>query len=125
MEDTNPDIRSSYKEALLAGDDLLISSVSVFELAYGASKSLHTYSGHDRLKDFLDRPIAILSFDDKDAAAAGHLRADLERRKQPIGAFDTLIAGQALARNVTLITANVREFARIKELRWRDWAAKA
>ena len=36
--------------------------------------------------------------------------------------FDLLIAGQALRHQVTLITANGREFGRVKGLEWEDWA---
>jgi tRNA(fMet)-specific endonuclease VapC len=39
----------------------------------------------------------------------------------PIGPFDTLIAGQALARGMTLVTANMREFSRVEGLRLEDW----
>jgi len=38
------------------------------------------------------------------------------------GAYDLLIAGQALARELTLVTANVSEFSRVKGLAWQDWA---
>jgi tRNA(fMet)-specific endonuclease VapC len=41
---------------------------------------------------------------------------------KPIGAYDLLIAGQALRHQLTLITANGREFGRIKGLEWEDWA---
>jgi tRNA(fMet)-specific endonuclease VapC len=47
----------------------------------------------------------------------------LEMSGKRIGPCDLLIAGQALRRDLTLITANVREFRRVKALRWEDWAA--
>jgi tRNA(fMet)-specific endonuclease VapC len=46
----------------------------------------------------------------------------LEAAGKPIGAYDLLIAGQALRHSLTLITANCREFGRIKGLEWEDWA---
>lgn len=58
----------------------------------------------------------------KDATYAGRIRDGLERIKQPIGPYDTLIAGQAVARGLTLVTANTREFARVPGLVWEDWA---
>jgi tRNA(fMet)-specific endonuclease VapC len=51
----------------------------------------------------------------------GDLRADLERRGRPIGPNDLLIAAHALALNCTLVTANAREFARVKGLRVENW----
>ena len=50
------------------------------------------------------------------------IRAALEASGKPIGAYDLLIAGQALARQLTLVTANVSEFSRVKGLSWQDWA---
>jgi tRNA(fMet)-specific endonuclease VapC len=41
---------------------------------------------------------------------------------KPIGAYDLLIAGQALQRKYTLVTARVKEFARVKGLTWQDWS---
>ena len=55
------------------------------------------------------------------AQAAGEIRADLERKGVRIGEYDTLIAGQAYARNMILATANMREFRRVKGLRVEDW----
>ena len=39
-----------------------------------------------------------------------------------MGAYDVLIAGQALRQKLTLVTANVAEFRRVKGLIWEDWA---
>ncbi|MBI4184725.1 MAG: hypothetical protein HY521_12095 [Proteobacteria bacterium] len=58
-----------------------------------------------------------------DAAAAGELRATLEKAGTPVGAYDLLIAAQALTRGATLVSANAREFARVPGLKCQDWAA--
>jgi tRNA(fMet)-specific endonuclease VapC len=63
-----------------------------------------------------------LPFDHKDSRAAGSIRASLESVGRPIGGYDYLIAGQALARGMILVTANVSEFSRVKGLSWQDWA---
>ena len=57
-----------------------------------------------------------------DLRVAGKLRADLETVGKPIGAYDILVAGQALRLGLTLITANIREFSRVRGLKWQDWA---
>ena len=59
--------------------------------------------------------------EDLDAELAGAIRADLECVGKPIGAYDLLIAGQAMRNKLTLITASLSEFARIKALAWADW----
>jgi tRNA(fMet)-specific endonuclease VapC len=64
----------------------------------------------------------MLDLDPEDARKAGEVRAALESVGRPIGAYDLLIAGQALRRGSCLVTANVSEFARIPELIWEDWS---
>jgi tRNA(fMet)-specific endonuclease VapC len=59
--------------------------------------------------------------DNEDARAAGFVRATLEVSGKLIGAYDLLIAGQALARGLTLVTANVSEFSRVQGLAFQDW----
>ena len=59
----------------------------------------------------------------EDARNAGGDPRDLWRAGTPIGPYDILIAGQALARDLTLITHNIREFSRVQGLRIEDWEA--
>jgi hypothetical protein len=66
---------------------------------------------------------AALEFDKEDARQAGDIRAILAATGTAIGPYDVLIAGQALARSLTLITRNTREFSRVKALRIEDWEA--
>lgn len=49
------------------------------------------------------------------------MRAALKTQGQPIGAYDALIAGCALARGLVLVTSNTREFARVEGLVLKDW----
>jgi tRNA(fMet)-specific endonuclease VapC len=65
----------------------------------------------------------VLEFDKEDARQAGEIRALLASRGTPIGPYDVLIAGQAKARNLTLITHNTDEFGRVPGLRFDDWQA--
>ena len=74
------------------------------------------------LLKFLSPSLSAVSFDAEDAEIAGMQRAALEKVGRPIGPYDLLIAGQALRRNWTLVTANVSEFSRIKGLTWEDWS---
>ena len=64
----------------------------------------------------------LAGFEDEDARSAGTIRATLEKAGRPIGAYDLLIAGQALRQKMTLVTANSKEFSRVKGLVWEDWA---
>ena len=62
-----------------------------------------------------------LDFDREHARQAGELRPRLAAAGTPIGAYDVLIAGQALARGMTLVTHNTGEFQRVPGLRIEDW----
>jgi tRNA(fMet)-specific endonuclease VapC len=75
----------------------------------------------DHLETFFAGPVHALSFEDGDAQFAGAIRAELEAAGKPIGAYDVLIARQGMRNKLSLITANISEFARIKQLDWADW----
>jgi tRNA(fMet)-specific endonuclease VapC len=98
--------------------DFALPSIVVHELYYGAHKSERKAENLARL-DQLQFPT--LEFDREDAVAAGEIRAALGAKGQPIGAYDVLIAGQALCRKLTLISRNVREFSRIEGLALENW----
>lgn len=53
--------------------------------------------------------------------AAAAIRATLKQEGQPIGAYDVLIAGTAVARGLIVVTSNVGEFRRIAGLQVEDW----
>lgn len=63
----------------------------------------------------------VLPLDQDDARRAGEIRAALAAQGTPIGGYDVLIAGQASARGLTLVSRNVREFARVESLRVENW----
>lgn len=65
---------------------------------------------------------SILDFDQNDAFVAGEIRAALAAKGTPIGPYDVLIAGQAKARGLTLVTNNVGEFNRVENLHVEDWS---
>ena len=98
--------------------DFALSAIVVQELYYGAQKSQRQVENVSRI-DALQFPV--LDFDREDAKHAGEIRATLAVSGTPIGPYDALIGGQARARNLTLITRNVREFERIKGLAVETW----
>ena len=63
----------------------------------------------------------MLTFDPEDAREAGVVRATLDSAGTLIGAYDVLLAGQARRRGLTLVTGNVREFARVPGLEVENW----
>jgi tRNA(fMet)-specific endonuclease VapC len=63
----------------------------------------------------------VLEFDQEDARQAGEIRAALAAAGTPIGPYDVLIAGQARARSLVLVTHNTGEFSRVSGLNIEDW----
>jgi tRNA(fMet)-specific endonuclease VapC len=109
-----------------AGDDVVAtSSVVLFELWYGAAKSQRPKADAERIATFLSGPLEVLDFTPEDAEHAGRARAALEGHGKRVGAYDLLIAGQALRHKATLVTAHLSEFARIRGLRLQDWTTLA
>jgi len=98
--------------------DVGISAIVVYELYYGAFKSQRT-ARNVALVDALQ--FEVLELDQEDARQAGEVRAILAARGAPIGPYDLLIAGQARARDLILVTRNEGEFARVPNLRIEDW----
>lgn len=95
-----------------------LSVIVQFELFFGAFNSAHV---ERNLAVIAQIDLPVLPFESEDARAAGHIRATLRRLGQPIGPYDTLIAGHAVARDLVLITNNTREFERVEGLRVEDW----
>ncbi len=102
-------------------DNVAISTLTVAELQFGVEKSLHRDRNEEALLRFLS-PFMLLEFDSRAAVIYGRVRWHLERSGMPIGALDTLLASQALAAGMTMVTNNTREFARVKGLVVEDWS---
>ena len=98
--------------------DIAISAIVAHELFYGAFKSRRA-ERNVALVDALR--FAVIEFDKEDARQAGKIRALLASKGTPIGPYDVLIAGQAMARNMVLVTGNTGELERIPGLRLEDW----
>lgn len=116
-----PRVRDRLAKALDAGAEMLVPTVVAFELWYGVAKSSHPESNARRVATFFAGPVNLLPFDEEDALTAGRVRAALEQSGTPIGAYDLLIAGQALCHKLTLVTSNTREFRRVRGLLWENW----
>lgn len=99
---------------------LAISSVVAHELYFRAYRSQKIEFNLETLR-LLFADLIILDLDLEDARTAGEIRAALARQGSPIGPYDVLIAGQARARGLVLVTNNVPEFQRVDGLKIEDW----
>ncbi|MFY9712486.1 MAG: type II toxin-antitoxin system VapC family toxin [Microbacterium sp.] len=106
-----------------ASGSIYVSTISVAELSYGASRSADPMRNRIAVEELLSR----LNVADFDAAAAHHsgeIRAELAAAGRPIGGYDVLLAGQARAAGLTMVTNNVGEFERVPGLSVEDWSVE-
>lgn len=95
-----------------------MSSIVLHELYFGAYRSKHV----TRNLEDVDRLLfLVVEYGREDARMAGEIRAHLASTGSTIGHYDILIAGQARARDLTLVTHNMREFSRVPGLSVEDW----
>lgn len=100
--------------------DLGLSIVTLAELEYGVARSSQAGKNRAALAQFVS-PLEIAGFDREAASVYGTIRAAVERRGNPVGSMDLLIAAHAISLGVTLVTNNLKEFRRISELRVENW----
>ena len=99
-------------------DEVFVSAIVLHELFYGAFKSARVVR-NVALVDGLR--FGALEFSREDAREAGEIRAMLAAEGRPIGPYDVLIAGQARARGLVLVTRNLGELARVARLVVENW----
>ena len=100
--------------------EIAIPAVVSHELYFGAYKSQKVSFNLETIRLLL-RDFVVLPFDEEDSRQAGEVRAELKKAGIPIGPYDVLIAGQAKARDLILVSNNIREFERVSGLRLEDW----
>lgn len=113
-----PEVLQRFRQ--LQPGSVFISSVTTSELYYGAQKSQRVQTNLEALNNFL-LPFRIVDYDESASFLYGELRADLEKRGQPIGPLDMMIAAHALSLDMPLVTNNTKEFERVKGLKLENW----
>ena len=117
LNGTSPSLRTRIRR--YRPSEIGLSAIVTYELYYGAFKSRRM----DRNIELLDRlAFEVVPFNASDARVAGAIRSELEAAGIPIGPYDLMIAGQARARGLTLVTANSDEFLRVTDLDCEDWS---
>jgi tRNA(fMet)-specific endonuclease VapC len=101
-----------------------LSSIALMELEYGAAKRPDVPAFRERIERlrFVFPEVAV--FDAACASQTGVVRAflaTLRPNAQPIGPYDALLAGQAIALGAVFITDNLGEFGRVPGLRCASW----
>ena len=104
----------------LSPPEIKLSSITVAELYYGAEKSKARLNNWKNVENFVST-FEIMPFDEKSCKMYAKVRPALEKSGVPIGPMDLLIASISLANNFILVTNNIKEFERIKELKLENW----
>jgi tRNA(fMet)-specific endonuclease VapC len=105
--------------ARVGQEQVCTSIIVAAELRYGAAKKGSAQLSR-RVDGALQR-LDVIAIEPPVDAVYGELRARLEKIGRPIGGNDLFIAAQALALGLTLVTANEREFSRVRDLRLENW----
>ncbi len=113
-------LRLKQKLESILIEDIAVCSIVKSELFYGSMKSANPQRNLKRQQDFLAQ-FRSFPFDDVAAMTFGTIRSQLEASGSPIGAYDLQIAAIALARDLTLVTHNTKEFQRVNGLKIEDW----
>ncbi len=100
---------------------IAVSTVTRMEVDYGLALNAVRARKIAAALDAFFASITTLPFDEIDAKAAAQIRAALKPKGQPIGAYDALIAGTAVARGLVVVTSNTDEFERVGALQVEDW----
>ncbi len=100
--------------------EICLSAIVEAELRYGIERSSRRRVNETRLDEFLAH-FEVLTFDSRAARAYGAIRSALEASGTPIGPNDLLIAAQAQAHKLVLVTDNVSEFQRVAGLKVENW----
>lgn len=104
----------------VAPNDCGISTVTLYELFSGVESCRQPDVERQKVETFA-RPLHLLPFDLDAAHHTARIRRHLEQQGKPIGPYDLMLAGQAIALGVTLVTHNTREFSRVPGLPVEDW----
>ena len=115
-------LKLDLSDHVAANEELFITSITVAELTHGANRSLHREDNLTRL-EVLFAALTVLAFDEMAGRRFGHLKAELEKKGEPLDDLDLQIASIALEHNLPLATNNVKHFKRVKDLKLENWMA--
>ncbi|MDQ3006287.1 MAG: type II toxin-antitoxin system VapC family toxin [Chloroflexota bacterium] len=113
-------LKLDLSDHVAADEELFITSITVAELTHGANRSLHREDNLTRL-EVLFAALTVLPFDEMAGRRFGHLKAELEKKGEPLADLDLQIASIALEHHLPLATNNNKHFKRVKDLKLENW----
>lgn len=121
MREQPEDVLRRLEQAVLRNHRIVVSAITYAEMRYGTIGKKASPRHAQLVEAFCARLDAVLAWDRAAVDATTEIKAALALVGTPIGPNDTAIAGHAIAAGATLVTNNVREFARVPGLTLEDW----
>ena len=118
IKGTYPSMIEHFKNVPM--ESIVVPNIVVAEIEFGAHKSSNYQKTIDKYNEFIDH-FDKIRFNENAARLYGKIRANLEKAGTPIGPNDLIIASIVLSEDGVLVTHNIKEFSRIKNLRIEDW----
>jgi len=100
---------------------IVVSVITYYEMLLGTIGHRASPKHANLVDAFVARLSAILPWTSTAAEETVRIRRDLAAKGTPIGGNDAMIAGHAIASDCVLVTGNVREYARVRNLQWENW----
>ncbi|MBW8060203.1 MAG: type II toxin-antitoxin system VapC family toxin [Solirubrobacterales bacterium] len=118
----DPSLPLIRRLAKIPPSEQFTTAITMGELLYGASRR-DSARLNRQVRDLIRSALTVLPFDESAAEVYGPLRARLEAEGRRLDEPDMRIASIALSRDLTLVTGNVRHFARVPDLTVENWLA--
>lgn len=120
LRDPNGSVATRIRQ--VPDSQMVVSSIVVAELEYGYAKK-HAHRALSVVHEFLDS-VTTLPFARGEAVRYGQVRSELERRGDPIGDRDIMIAATALVNECVVVTDNVQHFEKVAGLSIENWQTR-
>jgi tRNA(fMet)-specific endonuclease VapC len=116
MKNHPPSVAEKFAQFFVG--DVVMSAITFAELQYGVSVSKKSKQDLLQLKHLIE-DIEVMPFDESAAIAYAPIRTATKESKKDH--LDKLIAAHAVSLGITLVTNNVKDFARYPGLKVENW----
>jgi tRNA(fMet)-specific endonuclease VapC len=123
IREQETDLSEKFFQAVLRGDDLIVSSITAFELEIGVLRRGNRANDIGALVRFFEGPLRVLDFNLAAAKKSADLAARLLEQGKQLSAYDALISGHALALGAVLVTADRNLTKALVDVAVVDWRA--
>jgi tRNA(fMet)-specific endonuclease VapC len=121
IREPETDLSEKFFQAVLRGDDLIVSSITAFELEMGILRRGNRANDIGALSRFFEGPLRLVDFNLAAAKKSADLAARLLEHGKQLSAYDALISGHAMALGAVLVTADARLIEALDDVDVVNW----